>query len=167
MGNLFLEMQSLSFGISKPFLSPSYRSAATRSSPPLSDSIQTGSCRTTVWIDFEEFSKSSQQVLLVGHCKQELLVLPDSHMHLPLYLLDIFFCIFTEADSNNMPIARVVSAFHPTILSGRPQDMDESEHRLAQNIVIFLPANKNFNEGGLGPAHGRSVQPFMELAYLR
>ncbi|KIX08042.1 uncharacterized protein Z518_02697 [Rhinocladiella mackenziei CBS 650.93] len=90
------------------------------------------------WPDVESFSRNPQQVTLIQHCREEIFGLPTLNRQFLLYILDLFSYGASRWEKNDMPIARLVSVFHPAVLSGRPQEMNEAEHRLAQDSVIFL-----------------------------
>jgi GTPase-activating protein SAC7 len=89
------------------------------------------------WPDLSDnYQKTPQQAVLVKHCKEEIFALPPLNRQLLLYILDIF--AFMAGGKNNMPVDRLVSVFHPAVLSARPQEMTEAEHQVSRDTLVFL-----------------------------
>jgi GTPase-activating protein SAC7 len=101
--------------------------------------------------DTDKGQESEPMDSLVKHTQQQVRELPPLNRQLLLYLLDKLAVFASRAELNKMPSARLVSAFHPAVLSRRPQEMDEGEHRLAQDIVIFFVDQQDNFLIGLGP----------------
>jgi hypothetical protein len=112
-----------------------------------------------LWLSDTDKSQESESTdSLVKHTQQQVLELPPLNRQLLLYLLDMLSVVARRADLNKMPSARLVSAFHPAVLSRRPQEMDEGEHRLAQDVVIFFVEQQDNFLIGLGPSTwGQSI----------
>lgn len=64
--------------------------------------------------------------------------LPSLNRMTLLYLLGLFGKFVEKRASNSIDSARLVSVFHPAILSQTPQKMNMAEHQLAQEVVVFL-----------------------------
>jgi GTPase-activating protein SAC7 len=80
---------------------------------------------------------------LIKDFQRNITKLPSLSRQLLLYLLDMLAVFASKSNLNKMECSRLVSVFHPAILSQRPQKMDEAEHRLAQDVVIFLVDNQD------------------------
>lgn len=77
--------------------------------------------------------------------------LPPLNRQLLLYLLDMLAVFASKADVNKMTTNRLAGTFNPALLSRRPAEMGETEHRLAQDVIIFLIENQdNFLIGMTG-----------------
>ena len=64
--------------------------------------------------------------------------LPPLNRQLLLYVLDLMAAIATKSEINKMGSTRLAAAFHPGILSRRPEEMDSAEHELAVAVTAFL-----------------------------
>ena len=85
----------------------------------------------------QEFTDDVHEAL-VEEFQRHISELPPLSRQLLIYLLDILAVFASHSDVNKMEVARLVGVFHPSILSQPPQNMDEEEHRLAQDVVFFL-----------------------------
>jgi len=69
--------------------------------------------------------------------------LPPLNRHLLLYLLDVLAVFASKFDLNRMTANRLACTFNPALVSRKPAEMDETEHRLAQNVIVFLIDNQD------------------------
>lgn len=69
--------------------------------------------------------------------------LPPLNRHLLLYLLDVLAVFASKAHLNKMTTNRLAGTFNPALVSRKPAEMGETEHRLAQDIIIFLIENQD------------------------
>jgi len=83
--------------------------------------------------------------------------LPPLHKQLLLYILDTLAVFASKADRNRMTTNRLAGTFNPAILSRKPAEMDETQHRLAQDVVVFLIENQD--DFLIGMTEGSSKTP--------
>lgn len=69
--------------------------------------------------------------------------MPPLNRQLLLYLLDMLAVFIELSDENLMTSQRLVSAFHPSILTAPLATMSTDDHLQAQAVVMFLIINQD------------------------
>jgi len=69
--------------------------------------------------------------------------LPPLNRQLLVYLIDLLALFASKSDSNKMTSNRLACTFNPALVSRKPAEMDETQHRLAQYVIIFLIENQD------------------------
>lgn len=83
----------------------------------------------------------SETVEAYQRCIQDLPPLNRQHL---IYLLDVLVVYASQATDPDAAVQIIASVFNPALLSRRPFEMDETQHQLAQDGVIFLMWNHDF-----------------------
>ena len=79
--------------------------------------------------------------------------LPPLNRQLLLYILDLLAVFASKSELNRMTSANLAAIFQPGMLSHPSHDMEPSEYRLSQDVIIFLIENQdNFLVGMSGTA---------------
>ena len=79
--------------------------------------------------------------------------LPPLNRQLLLYILDLLAVFASKSEHNRMTSANLAAIFQPGMLSHPSHDMEPSEYRLSQDVIIFLIENQdNFLVGMSGTA---------------
>lgn len=79
--------------------------------------------------------------------------LPPLNRQLLLYILDLLAVFASKSEFNRMTSANLAAIFQPGMLSHPSHDMEPSEYRLSQDVIIFLIENQdNFLVGMSGTA---------------
>ena len=79
--------------------------------------------------------------------------LPPLNRQLLLYILDLLAVFASKSELNRMTSANLAAIFQPGMLSHPSHDMEPTEYRLSQDVIIFLIENQdNFLVGMSGTA---------------
>ena len=79
--------------------------------------------------------------------------LPPLNRQLLLYILDLLAVFASKSELNRMTSANLAAIFQPGMLSHPNHDMEPTEYRLSQDVIIFLIENQdNFLVGMSGTA---------------